>query len=61
MNRARLAREYVERLPIAAYRQENRFVLWNMIEDWWRRLRGRPERIVRRARKTEFAGEDLSA
>ena len=28
-------------LPIAAYRQENRFVLWNVIEDWWRRIRGR--------------------
>lgn len=34
-------RNYDEQLPIAAYRQENRFVLWNVIEDWWRRLRGR--------------------
>ena len=29
-----------ERPPIAAYAQEDRFVLWNVIEDWWRRIRG---------------------
>lgn len=40
IKRARQALDYDERLPIAAYRQEDRFVLWNVIEDRWRRIRG---------------------
>jgi hypothetical protein len=31
IKRARQAPDYDERLPIAAYRQEDRFVLWNVI------------------------------
>jgi len=40
IKRARQAPDYDERLPIAAYRQEDRFVLWKVIEHWWRRIRG---------------------
>jgi len=39
-----------ERLPIAAYRQGDRFVLWSVIERWWGRIRGRQGRLVKNAR-----------